>query len=116
MKTSKVVVFEPELPYNCGSVSPGTNQSYSTSSLIVYFNNPFVYDEAYRYSTADGTFAVLSKYEPTGPRFAKEKYSVENALVPSKTGEYIPMTIISPKKRSVSKMVLHFYGFYGLSS
>lgn len=36
--------------------------------------------------------------------------------VPSTTMDYIPLTIIGPKKRTVGKMVINLYGFYGISN
>lgn len=30
--------------------------------------------------------------------------------------DHIPLTIIGPKKRNIGKMVVHLYGFYGISS
>jgi protease II len=27
--------------------------------------------------------------------------------------DYIPLTIIGPKKKRISKMLIHLYGFYG---
>jgi hypothetical protein len=34
--------------------------------------------------------------------------------VPSTTMDYIPLTIIGPKKRAPGKLLIHFYGFYGI--
>lgn len=58
----------------------------------------------------------MQKYEYSGPSIQTSKYEVRHVDVPSTTQEYIPMTIIGPKKANIGKTLVHLYGFYGISN
>lgn len=82
--------------------------------MLFAVSTPFVYEEVYRYDFENEKLDVEVKYEHTGPAIPTKKYEVSIVNVPATDGQIIPMTIISPKKRVPSKLILNFYGCYGL--
>ncbi len=59
--------------------------------------------------------SLKEKFVTTGKRFNTKKYIIEDIEIPATlTGEIIPLTIIRKKKKTLSKLLLHVYGFYGL--
>ena len=78
-------------------------------------STPFVYDEIHAYSLQHYQCRVVQKYEHTGPALHLNKYEVKTVDVPATDMSHIPLTIIGPKKRNIRKLLLNFYGCYGLS-
>ncbi len=77
-------------------------------------STPFVYDEICSYSTEKHNCKIIQKYEHTGPAILSDKFNVEIVDVPATDYNTIPLTIIGPKKRSPRKLLLNFYGCYGI--
>ena len=77
-------------------------------------STPFVYDEIYRCIVTKKQCELVQKYEYSGSTFREDKFKVETVEVPATDSKKIPLTIIGPKRNKMQKLLLTFYGCYGL--